>query len=123
MNRFFQALLIVSLAGLSWLSMMALHECGHVGHGWLSGAQLVRVALPPLGFSRTDLAANPHPLFVAWGGAVWGCLLPLVLLAAVRAGLPRYAYLAAWFAGFCLMANGAYLGADRSSAVERTMPV
>ena len=111
MDRRFQAILIVSMVGLSWLLMMVLHECGHVLHGWFSGAQLVRVELPPLGFSRTDFAGNPHPLFVAWGGGVWGCLLPLAILAAVRAGAPRYAYLATWFAGFCQIANGAYLAA------------
>jgi hypothetical protein len=111
MDRRFQAMLIVSMVGLSWLLMMVLHESGHLLHGWLSGAQLVRVELPPLGFSRTDFADNPHPLFVAWGGGIWGCLLPLAILAAVRFGTPCYAYLAAWFAGFCLIANGAYLAA------------
>lgn len=102
---------MTSAAGLSWLLMMVVHECGHVLHGWLSGARLARVDLPPLGFSRTDFAANPHPLFVAWGGAIWGSLLPLAILAVARAIAPRYTYLAAWFAGFCLIANGAYLGA------------
>ena len=90
---------------------MALHECGHLLHGWWSGAQLVNVVLPPWGFSRTDFAANPHPLFVAWGGGIWGCLLPLFLLAVVRAAAKPYMYLARWFAGFCLIVNGAYLAA------------
>jgi hypothetical protein len=48
---------------------------------------------------------------------VWGCLLPLLLLAIVRLCSlngrgslgGRYGYLFAWFAGFCLIANGAYL--------------
>jgi len=91
--------------------MMVLHECGHVLHGGLSGAHLAHVDLPPWGFSRTDFATNPHPLFVAWGGGIWGCLLPLALLALVRATAWRFTYLAAWFAGFCLIANGAYLAA------------
>lgn len=117
MNRLFQALLIVSTAGLSWLLMMVVHELGHVGHGWLSGARLDVVYLPLVGFSRTDFFANPHPLFVAWGGPVWGCLLPLVFWAVVRRFANSYAYLAAWFAGFCLVANGAYLlgGAFRAA--------
>ena len=137
MNRFFQALLIFSTAGLSWLSMMALHECGHVLNGWLSGATLSGVYLPLLGFSRTDFAFNPHPLFVVWGGPLWGCLLPLALLAGVRllgatavCGFAtnvakRYGYLLTWFAGFCLIANGGYLtggaflsgGADDPSVI------
>lgn len=121
LNRIFQSLLILSTVGFSWLSMMALHECGHVLHGWLSGAKPAGVYLPLIGFSRTEFAANPHPLFVVWGGPLWGCLLPLAILAGVRllsataAGgfatktAKRYGYLATWFAGFCLIANGGYL--------------
>lgn len=100
-----------STAGLSWLLMMVLHECGHVINGSLSGAQLDCVDLPLWGFSRTDFAVNPHPAFVAWGGGIWGSLLPLVLLAGVRVATPRYTNLARWFGGFCLIANGAYLTA------------
>jgi hypothetical protein len=110
-ERGFKALLMVATVGLSWLLMMVLHECGHVLHGWLSDARLAHVDLPPWGFSRTDFAVNPHPLFVAWGGGIGGCLLPLALLAMVRATARRFTYLAAWFAGFCLIANGAYLAA------------
>ncbi|MEN6451463.1 MAG: hypothetical protein ABFC96_13300 [Thermoguttaceae bacterium] len=115
MDRAFQALLIASTGGLSWLLFMVVHECGHVVTGWLSGAELARVCLPPLGFSRTDFAANPHPLFVAWGGPLLGVLLPLVLLAMVQITLrhknnaDRCGFLLRWFAGFCLIANGAYL--------------
>ena len=110
MYRCFQALLIFSTAALSWLLMLAVHESGHVLQGWLSGAKLDAVHLPLFGFSRTDFAVNPHPLFVAWGGACWGSVLPLAIFIAVRcfAG-KRHVYLLTWFAGFCLIANGAYL--------------
>ena len=84
MDRCFQALLMFSTAGLSWLLMLVVHESGHVLQGWLSGAQLAAVHLPLFGFSRTDFAVNPHPLFVAWGGALWGCVLPLAILAVAR---------------------------------------
>ncbi len=127
---------MISTAALSWLLMMVLHESGHVLHGWLSGAQLAGVHLPLIGISRTDFAANPHPLFVAWGGVIWGCLLPLGLLAGVRliaaCGFARSAiasrgFPAAWFAGFCLIANGGYLlggaffsgGADDAGVILR----
>jgi hypothetical protein len=124
-DRFFQALLLLSTAGFSWLMTMVLHELGHVLHGWLSGAELVAVVLPPWSFSRTDFAANPHPQFVAWGGGLWGCLMPLAILAIFRIAAPRYSYLARWFAGFCLVVNGAYLagggfhsgGADDASVI------
>jgi len=109
MNRFYQVLLIVSSVGFCWLAMMVLHELGHVLNAWLGGGSVMRVYLHPLAFSRTDLAVNPHPLLVAWGGAIWGCLLPLVIWALVWLLCRPQSYLAAFFAGFCLIANGAYL--------------
>jgi hypothetical protein len=76
------------------------------------------VILHPLRISYTHPAANPHPLAVAWGGVIWGCALPLGfhLLARLGGGgcasaWPRV-YLSAFFAGFCLIANGAYLAGD-----------
>jgi len=99
-----------STVGLSWLMMLAVHESGHVLQGWLTGATLAGVYLPLFGISRTDFTINPHPLLVAWGGALWGCVLPLAILAAVRCFAAKCrVYLLAWFAGFCLVANGAYL--------------
>lgn len=109
---FFQALLIASTLAFSWLGMMVVHEFGHVLHLWLSGGRVNYVVLLPLALSYTHPAENPHPLFVAWGGALWGCVLPLVLLVVFRCLAQRYAYLAAFFAGFCLITNGAYLTAD-----------
>jgi hypothetical protein len=110
-NRLYQMMLIVSTVGLSWLAMMAVHEFGHVIDAWLSGGRIAKVVLHPLVFSRTDFAENPHPLFVAWGGAAWGIALPVLLWLIVRRFIKRYAFLAAFFAGFCLIANGAYLAA------------
>jgi hypothetical protein len=109
-ERFFQALLIGSLLAFSWLGMMAVHELGHVLHARLSGGTVVQVILHPAAISRTDVSPNPSPLFVAWGGAIWGCLLPLSAWAVTRSLTPRLTYLFAFFAGFCLIANGAYLG-------------
>lgn len=109
MLRFYQLLLILSTIALSWLAMMGVHELGHVLSAVLSGGTVTRVVLHPASFSRTDVTPNPHPLFVAWGGALWGCLIPLALLGVVRATARSHAYLAAFFAAFCLIANGAYL--------------
>lgn len=109
MQRIYQILLIVSILGLSWLAMMAVHEFGHVFHAWLSGGQVARVILDPLTFSRTDFAHNPRPLFVAWGGPIWGCVIPVLLWAGVHLALRRYGYLVRFLAGFCLIANGAYI--------------
>jgi hypothetical protein len=108
-RRMLSALLIVSTCLFSWLAMMAVHEFGHVLHAWLSGGRVERVVLHPLAISRTDVNPNPNPAFVAWGGFVWGSALPLALVWAVRQARLRDAYLFQFFAGFCLIANGAYL--------------
>ena len=100
-------LLITALA--SWFGMMIVHESGHVLAAWLSGGRVERVVLDPLGFSRTDLAENPSPTFVAFAGTVWGSSLPLLAWLAARATGWRQAFLLRAFAGFCLLANGAYL--------------
>jgi hypothetical protein len=111
MTRCLQCLLIVSTILFSWLAMMVVHEFGHVLHGWLSGARGIHVYLHPLDFSRTTFSDNPHRLFEVWGGPIWGSVLPLGLLALVRLTRRRLWYLFAFFAGFCLIANGAYIGA------------
>lgn len=94
-----------------WLAMLATHEAGHVLHAWISGGRVERVVLPLFGFSRTDLAENPWPLFVAWGGALWGCLLPAGMWGVTVAIRPRLSGWLQFFTGFCLIANGAYLAA------------
>ena len=54
-------------------------------------------------------SANPHPLFVVWAGPVFGAMLPLVLALALRAARRR-SLVAEIFSGFCLLANGTYVG-------------
>jgi hypothetical protein len=108
-DRTRQALLIVATLAASWLAMQWTHEAGHILHAWATGASVARVVVAPVRLSQTVLAANPRPGVVAWGGPIWGCVLPLALWGAVRLLTPRYAFLARFFAGFCLVANGAYL--------------
>ena len=109
MPRVQQVLLIAGTLALSWLLMMIVHELGHVLHAWLSGGTVAKVVLHPLAISRTDVTPNPRPLFVAWGGALWGSGLPVVAWMLTRKAAPRFGYLARFFAGFCLVANGVYL--------------
>src|SRR5438067_502741 len=101
--------LMATAAAASWLAMMVVHEAGHALHAALSGGHVVRIALNPLSFSRTDVQPNPHPLWVAWGGVVWGCLLPGAAWLIGRAARWRLAFLLQFWAGFCLVANGSYL--------------
>jgi hypothetical protein len=78
-DRVWQAVLMISTLLFSWLGMMLIHEFGHVLFAWLSGGAVARVVLAPLEFSRTDLQKNPHPLFVACGGALVGSVLPILV--------------------------------------------
>ncbi len=96
---------------LAWLAMMATHEVGHVLHAWASGGDVRAVRIPLLGYSVTEFDANPRPHFVAWGGAVWGSALPLAAWWTIRRLRRRGGGVAQFFAGFCLVANGVYLGA------------
>src|SRR4051794_17898188 len=109
-QRLPQVVLILSTLLLSWLGMMSAHELGHVLGAWLTGGGVVRVVLHPLTISRTEVAPNPAPLLVVWAGPLVGVALPL--LAWGVACLLRWAgwYLLRFFAGFCLIANGAYIG-------------
>lgn len=109
-RRFAHWLLLVSTAAFAWLAMLAVHELGHVLHALVSGGTVTKVILHPLTISRTDVSPNPAPHFVAWGGAVWGCLLPAALGGFARGFRTPWAHLASFVAGFCLIANGAYLG-------------
>lgn len=114
MNRLRQAILIGSFLPLCWLAMMAIHELGHVIAAWATGGRVVKVVVHPLAISRTDAAPNPRPLVVAWGGPAFGAAAPLALWGALSA---RSAYLARFFAGFCLVVNGLYLGVGSFWAV------
>lgn len=105
-----RAILVVSTILASWLAMQMVHEFGHVAGAWVTGGRVARVALDPLGFSRTDLSSNPRPLAVAWAGSVLGVLLPLALGLFVALIRMPGAFVMRFFAGFCLVANGLYLG-------------
>lgn len=109
MERLCRIALVATTLALSWLGMMAVHEFGHVLNAYLSGGRVSRLVLDPSDISHTELSANPHPMFVAWGGVVWGTAIPATLLLLARAGRSELRHLASFFGGFCLVANGAYL--------------
>jgi len=90
--------------------MMALHELGHILAANGSGGTVTKVVLHPLTISRTDVSPNPHPLFVVWAGPIGGALMPLAIWGTATVVKWRHAYLLRFLAGFCLLANGAYIG-------------
>ncbi len=108
MQRFHQILFSVSLVALCWLGMMAVHELGHVIGGVATGGTIRRVVLHPLTISCSDVDPNPSPAIVVWLGPIVGSILPVSLLS-IRFSIVALKKSLAFFAGFCLIANGAYI--------------
>jgi hypothetical protein len=71
---------------------------------------VVRLVLHPLTISRTYLAENPYPLVVVWSGPLFGAIVPLCLWSVAAALRLPGAFLLRFSAGFCLLANGLYIG-------------
>lgn len=93
----------------SWFLMMAVHESGHAVAALATGGGVRQITLQPLSISRTDVDPNPYPLLVVWAGPAAGCVIPLLTLLFSR-GKDGLRCHFAFFAGFCLIANGAYIG-------------
>ena len=109
MQRFQPITFVVCLLALSWFAMMAFHELGHVLGALFTGGVVERVVLHPLTISRTDVSPNPSPLVVVWLGPILGCVIPIVCCWLVPRRLTLVRNIALFFAGFCLLANGAYI--------------
>ena len=109
-KRIEQIVLICSFIGFCWLAMQATHELGHVLGALFTGGKVSKVVLHPFAISHTFLSHNPMPIFVVWAGPIIGVLVPLLaFLMAKACGIPGL-YLFRFFAGFCLVSNGAYIG-------------
>src|SRR5262245_31166479 len=90
--------------------MQAVHEAGHVLAVRLTGGRVERVVLHPFTISRTDLAENPEPLLVTWAGPLFAVTAPLLAWGVAAAVRVPGAFVLRFFAGFCLIANGLYIG-------------
>lgn len=107
-DRLKQVLFLLLLMLNSWLWMQAIHELGHVLAAQVSGGSVDRVVWHILSISRTDVSTNPYPGIVCWAGPVVGCILPLLICLLARRH-HQADKLMRFFAGFSLIANGAYL--------------
>jgi hypothetical protein len=105
-----QISVFILAAVVSWYGMMAVHEAGHCLGAVLSGGRVQRVSFPIRGFSQTHYESNPHPLFTVWTGPIGGIAIPLALLGALPFASQLVRHLILFFTGFCLIANGVYLG-------------
>lgn len=110
MPRIQQIVFAVCMLALCWLGMMAVHELGHVLGAVVTGGTVERCVLHPLAISRTDVEPNPHPVVVVWMGPIVGSVLPVVALCLLPSRFPIARRVGQFFAGFCLVANGAYIG-------------
>ncbi len=109
MQRQNQILFVASILALSWFGMMAVHELGHVAGAVITRGHVTGVVLHPMSISRTDVNPNPNPSVVVWLGPIIGSLLPLGLCLLISARRKMLRNLATFFAGFCLVTNGAYI--------------
>ncbi len=120
MKRLNQFILITTYVSFSWLAMQAVHEFGHIVGAWLTEGEVSKVALHPFIISRTELSYNPHPLIVVWAGPLIGSTIPLFFLLLARLYRFPGIYLFRFFAGFCLIANGAYIALGPSDGAADT---
>ena len=130
LKRIDQVLLIGTFVPLCWLLMQAVHEIGHVAVAVGTGGTVTSVVLHPLAISRTDSSGSLHPLLVVWAGPAVGVAVPLALLAVFKVAKWKWNYLVQFFAGTCLIANGAYLGVgsfagigDAGDLIRRGSPI
>lgn len=94
----------------SWFGMQAAHELGHIVATFFTGGHVLDVALHPLEFSRTEVTYGFSPLTVIWMGPIVGVAVPLAVWLIAAARCLREAFVLKFFAGFCCIANGAYIG-------------
>jgi hypothetical protein len=105
---------LLTVAAWWWL-MMAIHELGHVLGCLFTGATIEAVILWPWTISQTVRSGSAAPLIDAWSGPIVGAVLPLLIWLALRRR--RHAAWIGGWAGFCLVANGVYLGVGWIDAV------
>jgi hypothetical protein len=86
------------------------HESGHVAVTLLLGGTVEHVILHPLTISQTVRSGSRSPLCDCWAGPLLGAALPAAAWLAARRWCPGSAAELRLFAGFCLLANGVYLG-------------
>ena len=127
---FIRAIAILAAIYVSFLAMEAVHEFGHALNAWSSGGRVVDVRFPLLGTSQTVVDPNPYPRFVAEGGPQWGIVIPLLACGLAHLTRRRVPEPLKFFAGFCLIVNGIYMGVgpawrntDASDLIRMNVPL
>ena len=109
MQRFHQLLFAVSLVALGWLAMMAVHEPAMRRRHRHRRRCSTRRSPSAHDLANAASPRNPRPAIVVWLGPIVGCALPLAVSAMIPQRHSFVGKVAGFFAGFCLIANGAYL--------------
>jgi hypothetical protein len=108
--NFRRSALIASVILASWFGMQQIHELGHIAAARWIGATIDHIAIHPLTISHTNVGPNRNPNLVVWAGPTSGTLLPLAIWLIAAALRIQEAFLLRFFAAFCLVANGVYIG-------------
>ena len=103
-------MLIFFTIAASWFGMQQIHELGHIAAAKWIGATIDHIALHPLTISHTDVGPNRNPRLVVWAGPISGTVLPVAIWLVAAALRIQEAFLLRFFAAFCLVANGVYIG-------------
>lgn len=109
-QRALPSVLAVMAVATSWLGMQAIHELGHVLSALGTGAAVNAIHLHPFEISSTDTTGGQSQLLVVWCGPIIGSVVPCVMFGIAAWLRSRDAFLFRFFAAFCLLANGAYIG-------------
>ena len=94
---------------LSWYPFMCTHEFGHIISAKLNGGQVEEVILVPWRFSQTVISGSTDSLMDVWAGPFIGVLVPCLLCLTLKI-IRKSNFYTTTFCGFCLLANGLYLG-------------
>lgn len=100
----------VAVLGWNWILMQTIHEGGHLLAAVLTGGTVQAIQLRPLAISGLIIHPNPSPLIVIWAGPILGAWLPAVFSLLIPRSRKHLQRQLAFFAGFSLIANGAYIG-------------
>ena len=87
---------------------MAIHELGHILSAKLNKGTIEHVELRPWTISHTMISGSNNPVMDAWLGPITGITIPVLAWIALHKTNFKTPLL--FFAGFCLIANGIYLG-------------
>lgn len=108
-EKYAQWLKLLITAILCWYPFMCLHELGHILSAQFTGGRIQEIILVPWKFSQTVIRHSHHPLIDAWAGPLLGVTLPLFAYSLHKKFKRENDFLSI-LTGFCLMANGLYIG-------------